>query len=163
MKHLKLFFMSILFLQLHSNIYAQHESQGKDVEAVESVIIKLFDGMREGDSAKVASVFGREINMYSSFVNKEGEKVIKKGDLSSFLKAIGTPHDQIWDEKIWNTKITIAGGIAQVWTDYAFYVGTTFSHCGVDAFHLVKEGSDGWKIVHLMDTRKKEGCELVNN
>ena len=87
---------------------------------------------------------------------------IKKGNLASFLKAIGTPHDQIWDEKIWNTKIEIDGGIAQVWTDYAFYVGTEFSHCGVDAFHLIKDEEKGWKIVHLMDTRRKEGCEILN-
>ena len=52
----------------------------------------------------------------------------------------------------------VDGGIAQVWTDYAFYVGAEFSHCGVDAFHLAKDAFGSWKIMHLMDTRRKEGC-----
>jgi hypothetical protein len=143
-------------------IFSQDKVKSNEHLAVELLIHKLFDGMREGDSAKVASVFGNEANMYSSYSNQQGEKVIKKGDLASFLAAIGTPHDQIWDEKIWNTKIVIDEGIAQVWTDYAFYVGTEFSHCGVDAFHLIKDAEKGWKIVHLMDTRRKENCETLN-
>jgi len=162
MNYLKPFFVFLLLLLIPAISFSQDKVEVDERESVELLIHKLFDGMREGDSAKVASVFGKEVNMYTSFTNQQGEKVIKKGALSSFLKAIGTPHDQIWDEKIWNTKIEIDGGIAQVWTDYAFYVGTEFSHCGVDAFHLIKDGEKGWKIVHLMDTRRKENCEIVN-
>ena len=137
----------------------QNHDKAKDSASVHAVILTLFDGMREADSAKVSSVFHKEVKMYSSFTSKEGELMLKEGKLSSFLNAIGTPHDKIWDEKIWNTKISVDGGIAQVWTDYAFYIGDDFSHCGVDAFDLVKDSSGKWKIIHLMDTRKKEGCE----
>ena len=35
--------------------------------------------MREGDSAKVSSVFHNEVNMYTSYINQEGDKMIKKG------------------------------------------------------------------------------------
>jgi hypothetical protein len=160
MMHLKPFFVSLIFFMTPILIFSQDKVQPKEHQAVELLIHKMFDGMREGDSAKVASVFGKEVHMYSSFTNQQGKKEIKKGALASFLVAIGTPHDEIWDEKIWNTKIEIDGGIAQVWTDYAFYVGTEFSHCGVDAFHLIKDEEKGWKIVHLMDTRRKENCEM---
>ncbi len=159
MTYFRLFFVLFICLSIPSVLSAQDKSQTDEQAEVEGVIYKLFDGIREGDSAKVASVFSKEVNMYTSFTNQQGEKLIKKGALAPFLKSIGTPHDEIWDEKIWNTKIEIDGGIAQVWTDYAFYVGTEFSHCGVDAFHLIKEGTKGWKIVHLMDTRRNEGCE----
>lgn len=159
MKQLKPLFIFLIFLFTPTAIFSQDKVEGEAHKSVEGIIHKLFDGMREGDSAKVASVFSKEVNMYTSFTNQQGEKLVKKGALQTFLKAIGTPHDEIWDEKIWNTKIEIDGGIAQVWTDYAFYVGTEFSHCGVDAFHLIKEGEKDWKIVHLMDTRKKEGCK----
>ena len=162
MNHLKPFFASLILLMAPMLIFSQDKGPPNEHHEVELLIHKMFDGMREGDSAKVASVFGKEVNMYTSFNNQQGEKVIKKGVLSSFLKAIGTPHDDIWDEKIWNTKIEIDGGIAQVWTDYAFYIGTEFSHCGIDAFHLIKENEQGWKIVHLMDTRRKEDCEILN-
>jgi hypothetical protein len=163
MKQRKLFFVSLVLLLLPTLIFSQDNSEVNEHRSVELIIHKLFDGMREGDSAKVASVFSKEVNMYTSYTNQQGEKLIKKGALAPFLIAIGTPHAEIWDEKIWNTSIEIDGEIAQVWTDYAFYVGTEFSHCGVDAFHLIKEGAEGWKIIHLMDTRRKEGCEPINN
>lgn len=159
MKKLPLIFMGILLLCIGHVKAQQHVEQDK--KDVKQVIIDLFDGMREGDSAKVGALFGKEVQMYTSYTNKEGELILKKGALAPFLQAVGSPHDKVWDEKIWNTKIEVDKGIAQVWTDYAFYIGTEFSHCGVDAFHLAKDASGTWKIMHLMDTRKKQGCEEI--
>lgn len=158
MKKLELLFFALAFILCVSPVYSQGDLN-KDKQAVKKVINDLFDGMREADSSKVKSLFLKDVQMYTSFTNKEGEKVLKKGELAGFLKAIGSPHDEIWDEKIWDTSVMIDGGIAQVWTNYAFYVGTNFSHCGVDAFHLAKDASGSWKIMHLMDTRRKEGCD----
>jgi hypothetical protein len=140
------------------SVQSQNDTQLKDSTLIHELIISLFDGMREADSAKVSSAFHKEVKMYTSFTDKNGQLVLKEGTLASFLNAVGTPHDEIWDEKIWGVKISIDGGIAQVWADYAFYISKEFSHCGVDAFHLVKQASGNWKIIHLMDTRRKEGC-----
>ena len=128
-----------------------------DKEDVHQAIVTMFDGMREGDSAKVNSVFRKDVRMFSAYRKNTGESVLHEGKLSDFLKAIGTAHDEIWDEKIYNTTIQIDGDMAQVWTDYSFYIGETFSHCGVDAFQLVRENSK-WLIINLMDTRRKEDC-----
>lgn len=157
MKKLGLIFFLVGFIFFNLEIHAQDDLK-KDKQAVEQVIIDLFDGMREADSAKVKALFDQDVQLYTSFTNKEGRDILKKGELAPFLNAIGSPHDKIWDEKIWNTKVNVDKGIAQVWTDYAFYIGSDFSHCGVDAFHLIKDTSGKWKIVHLMDTRRKEGC-----
>jgi len=154
----KVFLHCLVIMGFGLNVQSQNNLKQKDSAAVHKLVITLFDGMREGDSAKVSATFHKDVNMYTSFTNKEGKLVLKKGKLSSFLNAIGTPHDKIWDEKISGTIVLIDGGIAQVWTDYAFYIDEEFSHCGVDAFHLVKEPSGNWKIIHLMDTRRKEGC-----
>jgi hypothetical protein len=51
------------------------------------------------------------------------------------------------------------GSLAAVWVDYAFYLNNTFSHCGVDSFHLVKT-EEGWKIFNLVDTRRKSDCVI---
>ena len=158
-KYILVYYVVAFFLFSPALLFAQDTTLSDEHLQVEHVILKLFDGMREGDSAKVASVFDPEVKMYTSYVNQQGEMIIKKGALPPFLTAIGSPHDQIWDEKIWDTKISLDVGIAQVWTNYAFYVGTEFSHCGVDAFHLIKDASNGWRIVHLMDTRTKEKCD----
>ena len=124
-----------------------------------NVILDLFDGMREGDSSKVHSVFRENPKLHTSFTNKDGKPILKKDDLQKFLNAVGTPHDKVWDEPIWNVQINIDGNLANVWTDYAFYAGIDFSHCGVDAFMLNKD-ERGWKIFHLTDTRRRIDCDI---
>jgi len=158
MKKLELLFFALGLFLFSANSYSQGNLES-DKQAVEQVIIDLFDGMREADSAKVKALFDQNVQMYTSFTNKEGQDMLKKGELAPFLKAIGSPHEKIWDEKIWDTEVQVDKGIAQVWTNYAFYIGTDFSHCGVDAFHLTKDTSGKWKIVNLMDTRRKEACK----
>ena len=53
--------------------------------------------------------------------------------------------------------MTDARTLASVWVPYEFYLGDKFSHCGVDAFHLARF-EDGWKIIGLADTQRREGC-----
>ena len=137
--------------------YAQNFT-GEEAE-VEKVILTLFDGMREADSAKVHSVFLDDADMHTVFTDNEGKNNLRKGSLERFLTAVGTPHDVVWDEPVWDMKIDIDGALASVWTKYAFYAGKQFSHCGVDAFQLFKT-SEGWKIIQITDTRQKEGCEV---
>lgn len=148
-------FKWLLFFGIFS---AAHLLQAQsDSAAVHQVVIDLFDGMRAGDSSKVHAVFDNEVRMFSSFSKKSGEEILHEGDLDKFLESVGTPHEQVWDERIRNTVIQIDGNIAQVWTEYDFYLGDTFSHCGIDAFHLVRRKGK-WKVIHLMDTRRAKGC-----
>ena len=141
--------------QAHLN--AQHGSQ--ENTKVLQVIEQVFEGMRSGDSAMVHASFLEDAQLFTALVNKEGKSILHKGSLKEFLNAVGSPHDLIWNEHIWNTEVKIDGNLAQIWTDYAFYAGDKFSHCGVDAFHLFKSEA-GWKIFHLTDTRRAEGCDI---
>ena len=155
--------VSILLVSLsllsQKGLFAQENSKAE----VRNVLDILFDGMREGDSSKVRSVFRPEARMYTSFLSQSGERVLKAGNLDDFLIAVGTAHEEIYDERLSNITIQIDGGIAQVWTDYNFYIGEKFSHCGVDAFQLVLEDSGKWRILHLLDTRRREGCNSNTN
>ena len=130
-----------------------------DEKDVLKVVVHLFDGMRAGDSSIVSSCFYKHVDMFTSFTNKAGEAVLKKDNVQKFLDAVGTPHDEVWDEKIWDTEIRVDGNLAQVWTKYGFYLDDKFSHCGVDAI-LMTRTTDGWKIFHLSDTRQRQGCEV---
>lgn len=108
----------------------------------------------------VRKCFVAQPSMASVRANKEGKIILSKdGALAGFLKAVGTPHAEKWYEEVWNVRVAIDGQMAQVWCDYAFYLGNKFSHCGVDALHLYKEGSN-WKIFHLADTRRSTGCDI---
>lgn len=125
---------------------------------VMAVVQRLFDGMRAGDSAMVRSTFDPQLRMISSSL-REGKPVLRietGGD--GFVRAVGTPHAEVWDERIANAKVEVDGALASVWTDYAFYRGTSFSHCGIDHFLLARNDAGQWKIVELADTRRQAPC-----
>jgi len=135
-------------------------AQNAEEAAVTAVIRKLFTGMLKGDSAMVHEAFARNVTMATAHRDKTNQPVLKQeSSIRDFLKQVGTPHTEAYREEIWNIEVQIDGDLAQVWCDYAFYVGSTFSHCGVDAFQLHK-GKDGWRIFHLADTRRKEPCAM---
>ncbi len=146
-------------LALPALVIAQSSMSDGTREAVMAPIYQLFEGMRQNDSSMVSAVFMPGAALFTATTGKDGQPVLSQSGLEPFLKAVGTPKDQAWDEPVWDEKVEVEGNLAAVWCKYAFYVGGNFSHCGVDAFHLFKT-EDGWKIFHLTDTRKKENCEL---
>ena len=48
-------------------------------------------------------------------------------------------------ERIWNPEVSVHGLIATFRAPYDFWIDGKLSHCGIDAFDLIKTG-DGWKI-----------------
>ncbi|MEL6672463.1 MAG: nuclear transport factor 2 family protein [Bacteroidota bacterium] len=126
-------------------------------QAVKAIITNLFDGMRAGDSAKVAACFHADLRMATT-VNREGEPMVFMGSRDRFVKAVGTPHETVWDERISDLQIQVDDNLASAWMKYSFYLGDTFSHCGVNTMTLVRE-KDGWKILYLADSRRNEKCE----
>lgn len=130
-------------------------------QEVIKIIQQMFDGMRAGDSSMVSAVFAPEMTMKSFFTNKEGKAVLRKGNAQGFLDAVGTPHDKVWDEKIWSYEVKIEDRLAIAWTDYTFYLGGEMSHCGVNTFTLFNSDA-GWVITDITDTRKREGCQTIS-
>jgi hypothetical protein len=127
-----------------------------DREAILGVVQRLFDGMRAGDSAAVRAVFHPRAAFIGA-LERQGTATVRFEDPEEFIKAVGTPHEQVWDERTRNEVVHQDGTLASVWLDYSFYLGERFSHCGVDAFLLAREGAE-WKIVTLADTRRRQGC-----
>ena len=148
-----------LFFTLAIFIVADYTLSGQsDVkEEVLKPIHQLFDGMRAGDSTMVRAAFHPSARLQTTFTDKEGNPRLQTGDLERFVTQIGTPHDQIFDEVIWDYQVKIEDNLASVWTPYTFYLGDKFSHCGVNAFQIAKT-ENGWQIIQIADTRTKEDC-----
>jgi hypothetical protein len=124
---------------------------------VRGVVRALFDGMRRGDSAVVRSLFHARARMLT-VTDRPGPGGVQVEETpDAFVRAVGTPRAEVWDERTFNEQVRIDGPLASVWMDYTFYRGTTMNHCGVNHFLLVREGA-AWKIVELADTRRREGC-----
>jgi hypothetical protein len=126
---------------------------------VRQVIQRLFDGMRGGDSAVVRSVFHSEARLQTVGV-REGQPTLRSEAVDEFVRMVGSPRTDVWDERIGNLEVRVDGDLATAWMDYAFYVGDRFSHCGVNAFQLFRS-ADGWKVTQITDTRRREGCEAA--
>ncbi|WP_346318272.1 nuclear transport factor 2 family protein [Chitinophaga sp. YIM B06452] len=133
---------------------AQHSEE----EAVKSAIRQLFEGMKRGDSAMVKAVFSENVVMQTALTTKDGSLKLVTASFEKFLTAVGSPHTDVWDERISFSKVLVDGPLASVWTPYQFYLNEKFSHCGVNSFQLFKSPEGGWKIIYLVDTRRKEKC-----
>lgn len=133
-------------------------AQSAEEMAVKVPIQQLFDGMKKSDSALVRQSLMPGARLESIAKNKSGEVTVRSDSFEGFLKSIGkaTPGDL--DERLSAVDIRIDGEMATAWTPYKFYFKGNFSHCGVNAFQLVKTAA-GWKILSIIDTRRKEGCE----
>jgi len=130
---------------------------GQDAEAeVEAVVNALFDAMRAGDATAAAALFHPEARL-QSIGEQNGQPSLRGDEVAGFIEAIGAPHAEVWDERIWDLQILVDGGLATAWMRYAFYLGDTFSHCGVNAFQLFRD-TEGWKILQITDTRRRDDC-----
>lgn len=153
---MKFYLCALIILIIQFSGSAQ-TSLKHEKKAVQKTIDLLFDGMREGDSSKVSQAFHTSARLMTTFVDKEGNPRLIEEEIQGFLSAVGTPHNEVWNEKLTSVKIQIDGNFAQAWTKYEFYVDENFSHCGVNAFQFMKD-SEGWKIIQITDTRRKTDC-----
>ncbi|HXW96501.1 MAG TPA: nuclear transport factor 2 family protein [Gemmatimonadales bacterium] len=127
-----------------------------DEAAILATVKQLFDGMRKGDSAMVRATFHPQAFLGTA-VSRLGVAQVTVDTLQSFLKAVASPHDSVWDERTRNPIVHQDSTLAVVWVEYSFYVGSRFNHCGVDTFQLARVGPD-WKIIALTDTRRRRPC-----
>ena len=122
---------------------------------VVAVVDRVFDGMRKGDSAMVRPLFHAKARMITMDLRSERPARVEES-VEGFIRSVGSPRTEVYDEQLSNVKTLIDGSLASVWADYKFLRGTTLLHCGIDHFLLVKEGGV-WKIIELADTRRTCG------
>ena len=123
--------------------------------AVEAVVQELFDHMRAGDADAMAELMHPEVRLVTTGMQggTPGAQVVPVG---AWLDGVRNS-TAVLDEELYDVEVRVNQGLATVWTGYELRVDGEFSHCGVDAFQLVRTG-DGWRILQVADTRTTEGC-----
>lgn len=146
--------LTLVLLALAARQSASAQATRTDAEVL-AVVHRLFDAMRQNDSSMARPLFHAKARLITARV-RNGQPVVEVGESAEpFIAAIGTPRNEVWDERLSNERVLVDGRLASVWTDYVFYRGTTLSHCGVDHFLLVKEGPQ-WKILEVADTQRTD-------
>lgn len=125
-------------------------SAGSDEADIVGTVQRLFDALESGDEELLRSVMDPSVVMhYAETV--DGEPAFGSATLDDLAMRITSSEERLV-ERMWDPIVLLDGPLATVWTPYDFYVGETFSHCGIDVANLLRT-EDGWRIVGLSWTR----------
>lgn len=111
-----------------------------------------FDGMAAHDAAKVKATLTPDARVLLA----NSEKVLLNVTGEEFAQRVTAHKDEVL-ERMRDAKVQVRGRVASVWAEYEFLAGGKFSHCGIDAFQLVKTEA-GWRIFSIVSTIEREGC-----
>ena len=103
-------FLFFIILGLNQS-FAQTKTEE---DAVKATINLLFDGMRNSDTTAIRKAFAAKNMMETIVINKDGKAIVRTDNLNNFLKSIGAPHPEKYDERIVFTKILIDANLASV-------------------------------------------------
>jgi hypothetical protein len=121
---------------------------------VQQTIQTFFEGFHAKDTLKIKSTCSEKLVLQSISESAKGNKFSTETPNEFYVAMTTIPAEMQFEERILGYNIQIDGTMAHAWTPYEFYINGKLSHKGVNAFTLFKE-AEGWKIVHLIDTRRK--------
>ncbi|MCO6173541.1 nuclear transport factor 2 family protein [Flavobacterium sp. NRK F10] len=134
---------------LFFNLVAIAQNEPKEV------VEDFFKAFHAQDTTGLQQVCHDNISMQTVTNAVEGTR-LKVETAEEFYKSIANIPDTVsFLEKIIDYKVQTDGNMAHVWTPYEFYVNNQLSHVGVNSFTMIKEPDGTWKIVHIIDTRRK--------
>lgn len=128
-----------------------------DRAAVIAAVQSLFDAMRTRDTIALRAGFTPGAQLVSIREVPGAPARHQVMPLSAFVTSIGRPGDELV-ERMWSPRVEVAGDLASLWAPYDFRIGSSFSHCGHDAVHLIRTPG-GWKVAALTYTVVTAGCE----
>jgi hypothetical protein len=121
---------------------------------VQQTIQTFFEGFHARDTLKIKSTCSDKLILQSISESAKGNKFSEESPKEFYVSMATIPAEMQFEERILDYNIQIDGTMAHAWTPYEFYINGKLSHKGVNAFTLFKT-AEGWKIVHLIDTRRK--------
>ena len=130
-----------------------------DSTAVVGTLTRMFDALRTKD----VPAFQAEFHPAARFTLIRpapggGDSVrVMVLPLAQFVQAALGPNGNGVDEPIRRVRVAVDGALAQAWAEYQVRAAGKVSHCGYDAFHLVKQGG-AWKVLNVSDSFRQTGC-----
>ena len=133
--------------------FAQKADDSKDALAV---ITKMFTEMANHNPAAIAELYTKDSNLTAIIRKKDGKNAIVAMTGEAFSKNFAEKKGEI-KEDMYAPEVKVFGDLALVWGRYVFFIDGKVSHCGVNAFHLVRTDA-GWKVANASSTIDAQGC-----
>ena len=131
---------------------------GGDSAAVVAVVQRLFDAMSRRDTVAARALLlpgSQFISVRPAAANAPAAAPRRQSD-TTFLRSLASGRERLL-ERFWAPTVKVHGPLADVWAPYDFHVDGKFSHCGIDAFTLLRTAS-GWQIASIVYTVESAGC-----
>ena len=134
------------------------ETTQQEQAAVLATIQSFMDALRAKDAAAMNLHVDSLTRLTLIRPTREGGTRVVVMTAAQFISAVTRPDQPGVDEPIRNPVVHVSGDLATVWAEYQVRRdGTTVTHCGFDAFHLVRSGGR-WKLLNISDTYQQTGC-----
>jgi hypothetical protein len=134
----------LLLVQVGANAMAQGPSpEAVDRQAALKAVQAFFDTMAAKDVEGARRLLMPR-GAFHAMRERDGKPVIRAFTTEEYLKDLAGMKPSV-RERMWSPEVRIRGAIAAVWTPYDFWIDGKFSHCGIDAFDLIKT-DEGWKL-----------------
>ncbi len=134
-------------------VFAQKTDDAKDALAV---VNKMFEMMAAHKPSEIVALHTPEAQLVMVSKNKEGKSVNRTFAAEAFSKNFAEKRAEL-KEDMYAPKVEIHNDLAFVWGRYVFFVNGTISHCGANAFHLVRTEA-GWRIAGASSSMEPQGC-----
>lgn len=148
-------FVAILALMVITAAPAHAQPQDAEKDAVLKTVQAFFDTMTAGDvegARRILQPQGR----FHAMRMRDGKPDVRSFTNEEYFAQLQASK-QTMRERMWHPEVRVRGLIATVWTPYDFWIDGKFSHCGVDAFDLIKT-EEGWKLAGGVYTIESQ-CE----
>lgn len=129
-----------------------------DKEQVLAAIDTFLVGLRTKDTALLLRHVDSATRMTLLRPARDGSGVrVVVYTARDFITNVTAPNQPAIDEPVRNQVVHVDGDLASVWAEYQVRIGGKVSHCGYDAFHLVRKQGI-WKLLNVSDTFRRTGC-----
>lgn len=149
--------LTLLFLGISLSFSAQEKVSNKTEQEkqIKQSISVFFEGLQTGDTLKIQTVCHKDMKLQSIMEKNAVGKLSFETNKEFYSSIASLPKNMKLEERLLSCNIQIDGTMAQVWTPYEFYIDEKLSHVGTNSFTLLLE-NNVWKIVHIIDTRRKK-------
>ena len=124
-------------------------SDDGDRAGVIAAVESLFSAMRQRDTVVLRRLVLPDAQIVS-IDERRGAQAARTSTGAAFIKAIATAADTP-NERMWSPEVRLSANLATLWAPYEFHRGPTFSHCGHDAFHLIRQAGE-WHFLAVSYT-----------
>src|SRR6478609_8352908 len=134
----------------------QSAGQSRDEkEEVLKVARLFFEALEKHDSVIFNKILMKDSYNYIVVDQGDSAKLFSRLHKNSNFKS-----DRVIKERMRDAEVIVQvhKRIATVWAPYDLWLNDQYSHCGVDAFIMMKE-KNGWKIGTISFSVEKEGCK----